>query len=632
MHRLTLRPLLCTFALSLIIPAPAFAAPGDIDPLNLNIVGSAVYTTAVQPDGKTIIAGDFSTMLGVPRQNIARLNADGTLDMGFDPKPNVGVNCIAVQVDGKVLLGGAFTTLQPNGAAFATARQRIARVNADGTLDTGFDPKADSYVFSLAIQPDGKVLLGGAFTTLQPNGAAAATVRQHIARVNADGTLDTGFDPKPNTLVNSVAVQADGKIILGGYFTTLQPNGAVSPTARQFIARVHANGTLETGFDPKPGGSFPSVKCVAVQADGKVLLGGDFTTLRPNGAASPTARNNIARVNPDGTLDMGFDPNATAIVYEVAVQTDGKVLLGGDFLTLRPNGAASSSFRRRIGRVNADGTLDTVFDPNAGNDVYSVGLQADGKVLLGGIFNSLTPNGAAFAERNKFARLTNDPATQNLSTPNAAQVLWQRGGAGPEFSRATFELSTDGGASWSPLGSGSRIGTTANWQLTGLALPSSGQLRARGATTAGWFNGSSGLIEQVTGFGADPDGDGLLDSWELTYWPTTAGHSAHNDFDYDGLTELVELAFGLNPTLPDSALQPAVVAEGGYLSITLTKHPGATYEVQSAGTLLSGQPASFSPATTTVLIDTATTLKVRDNILIGTPPARFMRVKVTAAP
>ena len=135
------------------------------------------------------------------------------------------VDSVAVQADGKVLLGGDFTTLQPNGAPAATARNYIARVNADGTLDTGFDPKASDIVFSVAVQADGKVLLGGGFTTLQPNGAPAATARSKIARVNADGTLDMGFDPKANGPVLCVAVQADGKVLLGGQFTTLQPNG-----------------------------------------------------------------------------------------------------------------------------------------------------------------------------------------------------------------------------------------------------------------------------------------------------------------------------------------------------------------------------------------------------------------------
>ena len=165
---------------------PSLAAPGDLDPLDLNIVGSYVTATAVQPDGKTIIAGSFTSVLGVPRRNIARINADGTLDVGFNPKPYDSVFSLAVQADGKVLLGGFFTTLQPNGAVSATPRQSIARVNGDGTLDTGFDPQANSKVWSVAVQADGKVLLGGQFTTLQPNGAVSATPRQYIARVNGD--------------------------------------------------------------------------------------------------------------------------------------------------------------------------------------------------------------------------------------------------------------------------------------------------------------------------------------------------------------------------------------------------------------------------------------------------------------
>ena len=130
----------------------------------------------------------------------------------------------------------------------------------------------------------------------------------------------------------------------------------------------------------------------------------------------------------------------------------------------------------------------------------------------------------------------------------------------------------------------------------------------------------------------DADSDGLLDSWELTYWPTTAGHSALDDFDHDGYVELLELALGLNPTQPNAGGLPAATNEGGYLTMTLTKQPGVTYEVQSAGTLLPALPDSFSAASTTVLTNDATTLKVRDNFLIGTPPNRFLRAKVTAAP
>jgi hypothetical protein len=130
----------------------------------------------------------------------------------------------------------------------------------------------------------------------------------------------------------------------------------------------------------------------------------------------------------------------------------------------------------------------------------------------------------------------------------------------------------------------------------------------------------------------DGDGDGLLDSWELTYFGTTAGHGSFDDFDGDGYVELLELGLGLDPTVPDPGGLPGELDEGGYLTLTLTKQPGATYEGQSAGTVLPSQPDSFSPASTTVLINDATTLKVRDNVLIGTVPARFIRVKVIASP
>lgn len=166
--------------------------------------------------------------------------------------------------------------------------------------------------------------------------------------------------------------------------------------------------------------------------------------------------------------------------------------------------------------------------------------------------------------------------------------------------------------------------------VAGLSLPGSGRIRARARIPSGFNNASSSLIETITTFSpADADGDGLLDSWELAWWGTTVGHKADDDSDHDGFTDLQELAFGLDPTTPDAALAPMPIVEGGYLTITLTKHPGAACEVQSAGTVL---PSSFSAATTTVLVDDATTLKVRDNFPQGTASARFLRVKVTAAP
>ena len=173
----------------------------------------------MQPNGKILVGGEFTTLGGQPRNGIGRLNADGTLDSGFNPAVGgdyPSVNSLAVQADGKILVGGDFTTLggQP--------RNSIGRLNADGTLDSGFNPAVGAdylpYVYSLAVQADGKILVGGDFTTLggQP--------RASIGRLNADGTVDAGFNPGlglSDPSVYSLAVQADGKVLVGGNFTTL---------------------------------------------------------------------------------------------------------------------------------------------------------------------------------------------------------------------------------------------------------------------------------------------------------------------------------------------------------------------------------------------------------------------------
>ena len=172
------------------------------------------------------------------------------------------------------------------------------------------------------------------------------------------------------------------------------------------------------------------------------------------------------------------------------------------------------------------------------------------------------------------------------------------------------------------------VGVSGDTVVVGAIYEDSNTLEINSTPNEGAYNAGAAYI--FTGLGPLPDGDtdGLLDSWELTYWPTTTGHGPLDDHDKDGYVELLELAFGLNPTLPNPGGLPALTEEGGYLTMTITKQPGASYEIQSAATL----PGPFSAATTTVLINNSTTLKVRDNVLIGTPPARFMRVQVTAAP
>src|SRR5207253_7951703 len=139
----------------------------------------------------------------------AAVRGQSALD-GYDPNANSAVRVVVVQPDGKILIGGEFTTLSPNGGA-AVTRNRIARLNPDGTLDA-FNPNANGIVYSIAVQADGKILAGGTFTNI------GGQTRNHIARLNPDGTLDA-FNPNANSEVDAIAVQADGKILAGGAFS-----------------------------------------------------------------------------------------------------------------------------------------------------------------------------------------------------------------------------------------------------------------------------------------------------------------------------------------------------------------------------------------------------------------------------
>jgi hypothetical protein len=172
-----------------------------------------------------------------------------------------------------------------------------AAVRGQSALD-GFHPNANGTVDVVVVQRDGKILIGGDFTTLSPNGEVAVT-RNRIARLNPDGTLDTAFDPNANNVVVSIAVQADGKILAGGGFTS------IGGQTRGFIARLDATTGLADSFNPNA--NLP-VYSIAVQVDGKILAGGDFTSI------GGQMRNNIARLDDATGLSDSFDQNANGIV------------------------------------------------------------------------------------------------------------------------------------------------------------------------------------------------------------------------------------------------------------------------------------------------------------------------------
>jgi uncharacterized delta-60 repeat protein len=411
---------------------------------------STVFSLALQPDGKILVAGFFMTLGGQMSSCIARFNADGTVDTAFNSAASTEAYALALQADGKIVVGGFFTTLG------GQSRSYLGRLNADGTVDSGFNPGADSTVCSLALQADGKILVGGYFGTL------GGQRRNYIGRLNADGTVDTSFNPGAGNGVESLALQTDGKILVGGAFTTL------GGQSRNYIGRLNADGTVDTSFNPRAGNGVGSL---AVQADGKILVGGTFTVL------GGQSRNYIGRLNADGTVDSSFNPGADNGVNCLALQTDGKILVGGGFTTL------GGQSRNCIGRLNADGTVDSRFSPGANYGVGSLAVQPDGKILVAGSFTTL-----AGQARQCLGRLNNgEPATQSLNYDGSA-ITWLRGGASPEVWRTTFDFWTNG-ADWANLGAGAR--TAGGWQLGSVSLPSAnGTIRARGYVAGGcsaWF-------------------------------------------------------------------------------------------------------------------------------------------------
>ncbi len=402
------RPVGAAVLVSFVLLAGARAQSLAADGFSPAVDGN-VFALVVQTDGRIVIGGQFSSVQGFPRANLARLNADGSVDESFDPSPNAPVRALVLEPDGRLLVGGDFTSLRPGGTGAAVARGLLARVNVDGTVDAAFNPNLGGtllpQVHALLRQANGQIVAGGTFTTAQSNGAAAAVTRNFLARFAANGALDTAFNPNPNALVLALASHVDGKIVVGGGFTSFQPAGDSSATVRNRLARLNANGTLDTEFNPNANNG---VTALAVQRDGKIVLGGFFTTLQPIGDSAPSGRQRLARLNVDGTLDSEYIPRADAAVTVLAVAPDGTLLVGGAFTNVWGRGSATLS-RSYVARFGPDGSLDADFAPVVNGQVAAVGFQADGRIVIGGYFTRATPAGrTGTVVRNHLARLNAD--------------------------------------------------------------------------------------------------------------------------------------------------------------------------------------------------------------------------------
>lgn len=356
----------------------------------------AVRCVAVQEDGKVVIGGEFTAVNGIPRARLARLNPNGSLDESFGNSawiPGGTVHALCVQSDGKVLVGGSFEYI------WNQRRNGIAQIHSDGTLDSAFgspfEQYSDSAVAALAVQPDGKVVVG-------------RFSRGGVTRLNSDGSVDSEFETAHGAIdgaVMAIALQADGKILIGGTFRML------NESPHENLLRLHEDGSIDLSFTckvavpgissiavlsndhimipnalldssgmllPWPGGNSGANDAVhAITAySSKVLMAGSFT------AFGGVERNRIAQVNEDGSLDLSFDqlpsgPNGS--IHALISQRDGQFLVGGNFTMI--NGEQQSG----VARLCSDGTVDRNFRSGlSGGGVRAMVQQADGKIIVGG--------------------------------------------------------------------------------------------------------------------------------------------------------------------------------------------------------------------------------------------------------
>ncbi|MBO9661999.1 delta-60 repeat domain-containing protein [Dokdonella sp.] len=452
----------------------AALAQSLVDPSFVPSTNDVAYasTLAVQADGKVVIPV-ISSSLGTA--SLRRLGTDGSFDATFAPVDlDREPQGLLVQPDGKILVFGAGLS-----TVGGRAVQGIARVNPDGSVDGGFTTPTiqGQGVRRAALQPDGKILIGGKFFKV-------GTVEvHHLARLNADGSFDPGFVTTSlpagtsSDGVFGLSLRADGKIVIGGWFM------ASGTSELSTLLRLNADGSVDKNLTAISGLAQVGGATLALP-DGRLLASG----------SNAFSENALVRLNADDSLDTMFNPTFGEKIGGFFVQPNGKIVVSGLFSTV--NGQPHNY----IVRLNGDGSTDNGFDPQGNSiDTYyvtSLAAQADGRILIAGTFQYVgaTP-------RPGLARLlVSEPATARLQFgASRSEVQWQRGGSGMELARASFESSVDGVA-WQGLGEAAWNQGT--WTLGGVILPSSGSLwlRARGSASTGGAmdKGFSGSIIEST--------------------------------------------------------------------------------------------------------------------------------------
>lgn len=521
---------------------------------------------AVQPDGKVLLGDQSPIDAGAPSNNFVRLNNDGSLDSSFNTgagfqqlNPGV-VQAIITQQDGKILIGGRFDLVNN------INRNNIARLNADGTLDNSFvinTAGANSFarvslINSLTQQPDGKIIIAGAFQ-YTINGV----YKQDFARLNADGSLDTAFNLGVridyggiSPAAHKAVVQPDGKILV---VTSTVPN--YIPFQQWAPLRLNSDGSRDASFNPNlfPNAGYIIINDLFLQPNGKIVVGGSYSVPIPGSAESVT-KSFVVRLSTDGTIDSSFQA-AQEINKEVrsfVPLSNGQIIVGqnSEVIRLNANGSLDGSFndgtgavgninillglpngnilvggrfsqfngqpRQNLAVLNSDGSLDaTTFNTN--QEVSCLTIDNKDRVLVGGTFTVISGEGNNF-NRSYIARLIGSNSVQS-------KTGYDFDGDGRADS-AVFNLST---GVWSVMLSKTNQTTNIQFGL-GSDLPVPADYDNDGKTDIAVWRPSNGvwyLQQSTNGFAvqqwglpddkpvpADYDGDGKAD---IAVWRPSTG-------------------------------------------------------------------------------------------------------------
>jgi len=325
-------------------------------------IDDGVRAIAPMPDRRLLVSGPrryVGQLTGSP----ARLGVDGAPDLAYAPNIENAVVSLVVDAAATRILG-SFEVIAGQDC------RRLARLRDDGTLDTAFSGCALGGDVSIGIPlADGGLLAGGTFTEVSGH------TRRGLARFAANGGLIAGFAPQADGAVVAAAEQPDGRIVVAGFFD------AIDGQPRDGLARVHADGTLDAAFAPQVGEG--AVTAVVATPDGALIVAGDFARID----GQPRAL--VARLRADGSLDAGFVPAIVAdgvgYVSSIALQADGRIAIGGRFRLAGQSGAVD------VAMLRADGSVDPGFGagtPSAESGALTI--QADGKLA----FDVFTASGA----------------------------------------------------------------------------------------------------------------------------------------------------------------------------------------------------------------------------------------------